>query len=291
MATERAERNRLFACIISAIAVLVGLAASASAEAPSRLEPPVDCRAFSDTAAHQDCERANAGNAAAQASTGLLLATGHGVSVDYTAALRLFKAAVGQGDVRAEVYLGALYAGGRGVARDDREAARLFRLAADKGDPIAQVNLADLYATGRGVAKSDVEAMRLYRLAARQGNADGMNGLAWRLAVDGGNLDEALNWASRAAALEPQDAGIQDTLGWIFFRQHKLELALFYAQRAVGLEPRCASCEDHLGDVAAALGRHDEARAHWQRALQLSADMPPDPDWDREAVARKLASP
>lgn len=273
------------------IPAMLALASGAGmAKAQIRLDPPLDCRAFSDAAARQDCDRANAGDVQAQASTGILYARGLGVPVDYAAAVRLFRLAVGQGFVAANVYLGAMYASGRGVARDDQAAVRLFRLAASKGNPVAQVDLGDMYATGRGVAKNDEEATRLYRLAALQGNADGMNGLAWRLVTDGGNLDEALSWAARGAAVDPQNAGIQDTLGWIFFRQHKLELALFYAQRAVALEPECASCEDHLGDIVAALGRHDEARHYWQRALDLSAGLPAQPDWDRAAVARKLGA-
>lgn len=276
--------------LVAIVALLGLLAGTGTAKAQLRPDPPLDCRAFSDAAAHQDCERANAGNAQAEASTGLLYATGRGVPVDYAAAVRLFRPAAGQGDAKAEVYLGAMYASGRGVARDDGEAVRLFRLAAQKGDPVAQVDLADMYATGRGVAKSDDEAMRLYRLAALQGNADGMNGVAWRLIMGGGNLDEALDWAAHGAALEPQNAGIQDTIAWIFFRQHKLDLALFYAQRAVTLEPGCASCEDHLGDILVALGHRDDARSHWQRALDLSVGMPAEPDWDRAAVARKLTT-
>ncbi len=279
---------RRFAVLLTLLAVTAG---AGTAAAQRRPDPPLDCRLFGDAAARRDCERANAGDGQAQAAIGLLYGRGNGVPVDYVAAVRLFRLAVDQGDVAAEVYLGAMYASGRGVARDDGEAVRLFRAAADKGHPVAQVNLADMYATGRGVARNAGEAMRLYRLAALQGNADGMNGVAWRLAMDGGNLDEALDWAARGAALEPENGGIQDTIGWIFFRQHKVELALFYAQRAVALQPGCASCQGHLGDIAAALGRQDEARGHWRRALDLSAGMPADPDWDRDAVARKLNRP
>ncbi len=161
---------------------------------------------------------------------------------------------------------------------------------ANEGDAAAEVGLADIFASGHGVARDVREALQLYRRAAQQGNAEGMNGTAWRLALDGGNLDEALGWASRASALAPRNSAIEDTLGWILFRQGKLDLAVFHAERAVTLEPRCPSCEDHLGDIEAALGRRGEARVHWRRALDLSAESPPDPDWDRAAVARKLAT-
>jgi Flp pilus assembly protein TadD len=161
---------------------------------------------------------------------------------------------------------------------------------ANIGEAAAEVELADIFASGRGVARNVREALRLYRSAAEQGNPEGMNGTAWRLVMDGGNLDEALRWASRASALAPGNAATEDTLGWILFRQGKFDLALFHARRSVALEPRCPSCEDHLGDIEAALGRRDEARPHWRRALALSEGNPPDPDWDRAAVARKLAA-
>jgi len=272
----------------------------APAQARSPLNPPLDCRHFDPGVGRQACENANGGETQAQVLTGRAYATGDGVPVDYTIALRLFRLAADQSDPGGEAYLGALYSSGRGVARNDAEAIRLFRLAADKGNPIAEVDLADLYVNGRGVAKDNAEAIRLYRLAADRGNADGMNGLAWRLAVDGQNLDEALDWATRAAAAKPQNGAAEDTLAWILYRQDKALAALPHALRAAGMEPHCASCEDHLGDIYAVLAGDriyaapDDAaaaRIHWRRALDLSVGQPSDPDWDRAAVKRKLSAP
>jgi tetratricopeptide (TPR) repeat protein len=161
---------------------------------------------------------------------------------------------------------------------------------ANSGDADAEVATAEAFVIGKDVSRNNAEALRLYRLAADQGNAEGMNGAAWRLAVDGGDLGEALALAARAAALEPANAAIEDTIGWILFHQNRFQLALFHAQRAVALEPRCPSCEDHLGDILAALGRRADAREHWRRALELSPDGSSDPDWDRAAVEVKLGA-
>jgi uncharacterized protein len=272
-----------------AVGVLLLASGAGNAIAGTRPEPALDCRAFNDAKARQECTFANAGDPKAQIAVGLSYSLGQGVPIDTATAIRLFGLAASQGELTADAYLGSMYASGRGVPEDDREAVRLFRLAADKGNALAEVNLADMYASGRGMARNNAEALDLYRRAAVQGNVLGMNGTAWRLTIDGGDLNEAMDWAGRAAALEPQNAAIQDTIAWILFRQRKFELALFHAERSVALEPRCASCEDHLGDILAALGRREDARAHWQRAVDMSSQGSSDPDWDRNAVAKKLA--
>jgi TPR repeat protein len=271
-------------------ALAIGVAAG-SAQAQSHPDPPLDCGRFNGEARRLICQSANAGNVQAQVSLGIAYATGSDVPADYVTAFRLFRLAADEGNPAGEAYLGALYASGRGVPRDDAQAVQLFRLAAGKGNAMAQVNLADMYASGRGVQRNNAEAIGWYRRAAEQGNVDGMNGLAWRLAMEGRDLDQALGWASRAAAANPNSGGIQDTLGWILYRQHKPQLAELHARRAVALEPRCASCQDHLGDILAASGALPEARERWRRALAYSTGAPPDPDWDRAAVENKLAAP
>jgi TPR repeat protein len=259
--------------------------------AQTRPGPPLDCLRFTQQARRLTCDAANHGDVKSIVLIGTYFASGNGILIDYETAVRLFRLAADQGDAVGEAYLGSMYASGCGVAENDAEAVRLLRSAADKGNAMAQVDLADLYVTGKGVAKSNAEAIRLYRLAADQGNVDGMNGLAWRLVTDGKNLDEALDWAMRAAARNPQGGDIQDTLGWILYRQDKAKLALPHAVRAVALVPGCASCEDHLGDIYAAAGDRNKARVHWRRALELSAGRPTDPDWDGAAIAQKLAKP
>jgi len=266
-------------------------ARSVVAAIPARMDPPLDCFPFAASSPRQACEQANAGNAQAQVSTGLAYTTGNDVPVDYEIAFRLFRLAADQGNAPGQTYLGTLYLSGHGVTQNTAEAVRLFRLAVDQDDPAAEVDLGDLYVTGKGVPKDDAEATRLYRLAANQGNVEGMNSFAWRLAMGGSNLNEALNWASRAAAAQPKNGAAEDTLAWIFYLQGKPELALQHALRAVALVPRCASCEDHLGDIYAAVGETSKAAIHWRRALDFSVGQPPDPDWNRAAVKKKLSSP
>ena len=239
---------------LAAALLLASSLVESGAAAQSRPQPALDCARFVDTVDRRDCDRANDGDAAAQVRIGLRYLTGHGVVVN------------------------------------SGEAVRLFRLTAAVANPDGEVYLGYLYETGQGVPKDVPEALGLFRLAADQGSARGMNALAWRLAATGRSLDEAQRWAEQAVAREPGDGTYHDTLAAVLLRRGQPKPALTEQLRAVGLQPNCASCEDRLGDIMAALGRRDDARPHWQRALDLSAGQSADPEWDAAAVRRKLGA-
>ncbi len=52
------------------------------------------------------------------------------------------------------------------------------------------------------------------------------NNLAWNYAQNGGNLDVALSLAQRARETNPNDPGIADTLGWIYYKKGIYQTAL-----------------------------------------------------------------
>ena len=52
------------------------------------------------------------------------------------------------------------------------------------------------------------------------------NNLAWNYAQHGGNLDVALTLAQKAREFNPNDPGIADTLGWIYFKKGVHQTAL-----------------------------------------------------------------
>lgn len=117
-------------------------------------------------------QRANAGEAVAQAQLGYRYYNGRGVLQSHAEAARLYRLAMDQGDANGQFGLGVCYARGIGVARDYAEAARLFKLAADQGHARAQSNLGQAYELGRGVAKDMAKAAQLYKLAADQGDPE-----------------------------------------------------------------------------------------------------------------------
>jgi tetratricopeptide (TPR) repeat protein len=103
-------------------------------------------------------------------------------------------------------------------------------------------------------------------IASDPNNATALNALGYTLADQTGRHEEAYELISRALALEPNEPAILDSMGWILFRQGKLEDALGYLKQAYAAfpDPEVAA---HLGEVLWAMGRTDQAREVWQGAL------------------------
>ena len=118
-------------------------------------------------------ERAEQGDAAAQADLGRRYYVGEGVAQDDAEAARWTRLAADQGHAPAQYSLGLLYYRGRGVTGDDAAAARWYRAAAEQGHPPAQAALSDMYTYGAGVEEDPVLASMWIELA-------------WRASLDGG---------------------------------------------------------------------------------------------------------
>jgi putative PEP-CTERM system TPR-repeat lipoprotein len=116
------------------------------------------------------------------------------------------------------------------------------------------------------------DAKKRYRdILERDGNAAvAANNLAWILAEEGKDLDEALRLAQRAAAATPNRAEIQDTLGWVYYRKELPTLAVPAFEKSVSLAPENASYHYHLGLAHAKGGNLQEARRAVDAALKLN---------------------
>ena len=62
-------------------------------------------------------------------------------------------------------------------------------------------------------------------------NVIALNNLAYLLARD--NPDEAVKLAQQAVELAPENADVQDTLGWVYYRKGLYSAALPYLQAAL----------------------------------------------------------
>lgn len=106
-----------------------------------------------------------------------------------------------------------------------------------------------------------------------------LNYLGYMWADRGENLGEALKLIQQAVDKEPDNGAYLDSLAWVLFKLGRMEDALPYQLRAVALEPEPDSTlYDHLGDIYAALGRSQEAREAYDKALAVGED---------EAIRRK----
>ena len=102
-------------------------------------------------------------------------------------------------------------------------------------------------------------------------HAHAYNALGYTFAERNHRLAEAAELVQKAVALAPNDAFIQDSLGWVQFRQGKLDDALqtlkaAYAQRP---DPEIAA---HLGEIMWVKGMRDEAAKLWRAALKENPD-------------------
>ena len=116
-------------------------------------------------------------------------------------------------------------------------------------------------------------------------DAYALNYLGYMYADKGMRLTEAVALLEKAIALEPDNSAFLDSIGWAYFRLGELAQAEQYLQQALdhlGEEDpeEKAVIFDHAGDIASSLGKTDEARAHWQKVLELAPD--------NEEVRRKL---
>ena len=95
------------------------------------------------------------------------------------------------------------------------------------------------------------------------------NNLAWILAEEGKDLDEALRLAERAAAAAPNRPEIHDTVGWIYYRKELPALAIAPFEKSVSQAPENALYHYHLGLAHAKSGNIEQARRSVATALKL----------------------
>ncbi len=87
------------------------------------------------------------------------------------------------------------------------------------------------------------------------------NNLAWQMAEAGDNLDVALELAQKAGRRLPDNAAVQDTLGWIYYKKGLATLAVPPFQKSVEKDPKNPVYHYHLGLAYAKAGDQKRARA------------------------------
>ncbi len=127
-----------------------------------------------------------------------------------------------------------------------------------------------LVAEGQGqteLFKKDLEKL----IADDPENAHALNALGYHYADANTNLDEAQDMLERANTLLPDDPAILDSLGWLYYRQGKVDQALEYLRAAYSQlgDPEIAA---HLGEVLWVAGEQESAKDIWDKALAESPD-------------------
>jgi tetratricopeptide (TPR) repeat protein len=104
-------------------------------------------------------------------------------------------------------------------------------------------------------------------LDANPRNASTLNYYGYMLADRGIRLEEATDLIKRALADDPNNAAYQDSLGWAYFKQNKLDDAEGYLRQAAIRESHDPTILSHLGDVYAKMGKDSLAEAQWQKSI------------------------
>ena len=78
---------------------------------------------------------------------------------------------------------------------------------------------------------------------------------------------------------KPNIPAFLDSLAWVLYKMNRPEQALAYQLQALelvdpGEHDSLIVYYDHLGDIYEAVGRKEEARTAWSRALEASKQIP-----------------
>jgi len=111
-------------------------------------------------------------------------------------------------------------------------------------------------------------------LAVAPNNAMPMNNLAYIYAENLGQLDKGYQLAQQARNLSPTDPSIADTLGWILYQKGQYSSALTLLRESAVKLYAVPEVQFHLGMTYYMMGDEANAKATFQRALQLNEDFP-----------------
>jgi len=103
-------------------------------------------------------------------------------------------------------------------------------------------------------------------------HVQGLNYLAYTYSELNINYEEAETLVRRALEIEPKDAFVLDTYGWIQFKKGKTTEAIRTLETAHRLLPTESVIADHLGDVYQRAQMLDRAKSMYERAAEFESD-------------------
>ena len=146
------------------------------------------------------------------------------------------------------------------------EAFKLLSEATEKYPDTADL-LYDRAMVAEKIGKFDAMETDLRRvIELRPEHAHAYNALGYTFAERNERLDEAYELVQKALSFAPNDAFIQDSLGWVQFRLGRVDEALKTLKGAYQLrrDPEIAA---HLGEILWTRGDRDEAMLVWRTSL------------------------
>lgn len=159
------------------------------------------------------------------------------------------------------------------LLRDHQQAPAAYALLSAElaKDPDDEALLYDTAMAAERVDRMDDMERLMRRLIALKPDAhSAYNALGYSLADRGLRLTEAKALIEKAVQMAPDDAYIQDSLGWVEFRLGRPQQARQILEAAYRKRPD-AEIAAHLGEVLWVLGEQDAARRVWREGQRLDA--------------------
>ncbi len=183
---------------------------------------------------------------------------------DAAGAKAAFEAAKAAGDAsNAELEMAMLDMRAGAV---DKARQRLLDLTKTHDNARARMMLAEIE-TRKGASADVVIAHYLKALELEPANAVAMNNLADLLASRKSKYDDALFWAQKALATSPNSPVVEDTIGWIYYREGKYDAALPYLEKSAKAMDRPVA-HYHLAGALAKSGDAARGRKEFETALK-----------------------
>ncbi len=122
--------------------------------------------------------------------------------------------------------------------------------------------------TAERIGKLDILESDLKKILLKNpDNAEALNALGYTLLDMPGRYSEAEKYLKHALELNPNEAVIMDSYGWLQFRLGNASKALEYLEKAYSKQPE-NEITAHLAEVLWVLGRKDEAKKLFSRAIK-----------------------
>ena len=126
--------------------------------------------------------------------------------------------------------------------------------------------------TAERIGKLDILEVDLKRILTKNpDNAEALNALGYTLLGMPGRYAEAEKYLGHALRLQPNEAVIMDSYGWLQFKLGNASQALDYLQKAYSKQQE-NEIAAHLAEVLWVLGRKDEAKKLFAKAFKESPE-------------------
>jgi len=122
------------------------------------------------------------------------------------------------------------------------------------------------------INKLDVLEADLKKILAKYpDDAEALNALGYSLLANADRYAEAEKYLQQALNLQPNEAVIIDSFGWLQFKLGKLQQALSYLERAYAKQQE-GEIAAHLAEVLWALDRKEEAKEVFHNAIKKAPE-------------------